>query len=76
MLGVTIVLAAFAVIVLALLVARGARPRLVLYVAGGALMLAALVAQPGMLSALIMSTGLFAASFALDRARLAGAATP
>ena len=76
MLGVTVVLAAFAVVVLALLATRGARPRIVLYIAGGALMLAAVVTQPGMLSALIMSTGLFAASFALDRARFVPAATP
>lgn len=69
MLGVTIVLAAFAVVVLGLLVARGARPRLVLYIAGGALLLAALVAQPGMLAAILLAMGLFGASLILERSR-------
>jgi len=69
MLGVTIVLATFAMVVLALLVVRGARPRLVLYIAGGALLLAALVAQPGMLAAILLAMGLFGASLILERSR-------
>jgi hypothetical protein len=66
---VTIVLAAFAMVVLALHVVRGSRPRLVLYVAGGALLIAASIVQPGMLAAILLAMGLFGASLSLERAR-------
>jgi hypothetical protein len=76
MLTATVLLSGFAAVVLALLVVRGARRRPVLYIAGGVLMLAAFVAQPGMVAAEILATGLFGASFALDRARYAPTPTP
>ena len=68
MLVVTILMGAFAAVVLVLFAVRGPRPRLVLYIAGGVLMVAALVVQPGMLAATFLALGLFGASFVLDRA--------
>ncbi|KJC63594.1 hypothetical protein [Agreia bicolorata] len=69
MLAVTVLLSGFAAVVLVLLVVRGSRSRLVLYVVGGVLLLAALAAQPGMLAATLLTMGLFGASLILDRAR-------
>jgi hypothetical protein len=62
-------LAAFAVVVLALLAVRQTRTRAVLYLAGGVLLLAALIAQPGMVSAVTVTSGVLGASLILDRAR-------
>ncbi|SKA81396.1 hypothetical protein SAMN06295879_0321 [Agreia bicolorata] len=76
MLAVTVLLSGFAAVVLVLLVVRGARSRLVLYVVGGVLLLAALAAQPGMLAATLLTMGLFGASLILDRARYELPPTP
>jgi hypothetical protein len=69
MLAATVFFALFAAVVLALLAVPRSSARIALYVAGSALLLAALVAQPGMVSAVIVSAGVFGASFVLDRAR-------
>jgi hypothetical protein len=69
MLAATVLLAAFAVVALALLAVPRGSARTVLYIAGGTLLLVGIVAQPGMVSAAIVSSGVFGASFILDRAR-------
>jgi hypothetical protein len=71
MLAATVLFAGFAVVVLCLIARPGpvrrTLPIRVLYLAGAVLLLASAVAQPGVLTAVLMAAGLLAASFALER---------
>jgi hypothetical protein len=76
MLGASVLFAVFALVVLCLIVRPDLRvrrasigrigPTRVFYLAGGALLLGAAVAQPGGLSAMLMAAGVLAASFMLE----------
>jgi hypothetical protein len=70
MLATTVLFAALAAVVLCLIARPGplkqGRPIRLLYLGGWALLLAAAIAQPGGLSAVLLSAGLLAASFMLE----------